>query len=149
MALLLETRARTSLTPPAGEHQVKQETAALLCFRRGTLQRIVFRTDNATIFDLMTTNHIARRYLISGIVQGVGFRYFVQDEAGRLHLSGYVRNLRDGRVEVYAIGSPEKLARLRTLIERGPRGAMVQHVVEESAELDPQFAQEFSITYDQ
>jgi hypothetical protein len=38
---------------------------------------------------------------------------------------------------------------LRTLIERGPRGAMVQHVVEESAEPDPQFAQEFSITYDQ
>ena len=97
----------------------------------------------------MTTNYVARRYLISGIVQGVGFRYFAQDEAERLHLSGYVRNLRDGRVEVYAIGSPEKLARLRTLIERGPRGAMVQHVVEESAELDPQFAQEFSITYDQ
>ena len=55
----------------------------------------------------MTTNHIARRYFISGIVQGVGFRYFAQDEAERLHLSGYVRNLRDGRVEVYAIGSPE------------------------------------------
>jgi len=111
--------------------------------------RIAIRTDNVTILNLMATNQIARRYLISGIVQGVGFRYFAQDEAERLHLSGYVRNLRDGRVEVYAIGSPEKLARLRTLIERGPRGAMVQHVVEESAELDPQFAQEFSITYDQ
>jgi acylphosphatase len=96
----------------------------------------------------MATQQIACRYLISGIVQGVGFRYFTQDEAERLHLSGYVRNLRDGRVEVYAMGSPEKLARLRTLVERGPRGAMVQSVVEESAELDPQFAQEFSITYD-
>jgi acylphosphatase len=97
----------------------------------------------------MATQQIACRYLISGIVQGVGFRYFTQDEADRLHVSGYVRNLRDGRVEVYAMGSPEKLARLRVLLERGPRGAMVQHVVEESAELDPQFAQEFSITYDQ
>ena len=97
----------------------------------------------------MATNRIARRYFVSGIVQGVGFRYFTQDEAERLRISGYVRNLRDGRVEVYAIGSPEKLARLRTIVERGPRGAMVQHVVEESAELDAQFAEEFSITYDQ
>jgi len=96
----------------------------------------------------MATNRIARRYLISGIVQGVGFRYFAQDEAERLRLSGYVRNLRDGRVEVYAIGSQENLARLRTILERGPRGAMVQHVVEESAEIDPRFAEEFSITYD-
>jgi acylphosphatase len=112
------------------------------------LQCIAFPAGNATIFDLMATNHIARRYFISGIVQGVGFRYFTQDEAERLHLSGYVRNLRDGRVEAYAIGTPENLARLRTILERGPRGAMVQHVVEESAELDPKFAEEFSITYD-
>jgi acylphosphatase len=97
----------------------------------------------------MVTNRIARRYLISGIVQGVGFRYFTQDEAERLRLSGYVRNLRDGRVEVYAIGSQENLARLRTILERGPRGAMVQHVVEEPAQIDPRFAEEFSITYDQ
>ena len=96
----------------------------------------------------MATNRIARRHFISGIVQGVGFRYFTQDEAERLHLSGYVRNLRDGRVEVYAIGSPENLARLRTILERGPRGAMVQNVVEEPAELDAKFAEEFSITYD-
>jgi acylphosphatase len=96
----------------------------------------------------MTTAKIARRYFVSGIVQGVGFRYFTQDEAERLHLSGYVRNLRDGRVEVYAIGLQENLARLRTLVERGPRGAMVQHVDEESADINPKFAQDFSITYD-
>ena len=96
----------------------------------------------------MTTAKIARRYFVSGIVQGVGFRYFTQDEAERLHLSGYVSNLRDGRVEVYAIGSQENLARLRTLVERGPRGAMVQHVDEESADINPKFAHEFSITYD-
>jgi len=97
----------------------------------------------------MAHAQIARRYLVSGIVQGVGFRYFIQDEAERLHLSGFVRNLRDGRVEVYAIGSVENLARLRTIIERGPRGAMVQHVAEESADVNAKFAEEFSITYDQ
>jgi len=96
----------------------------------------------------MSAAKIARRYFVSGIVQGVGFRYFTQDEAERLHLSGYARNLRDGRVEVYAIGSQENLARLRTLLERGPRGAMVQHVDEESADINPKFAQDFSITYD-
>jgi len=97
----------------------------------------------------MTTAQIARRYLVSGIVQGVGFRYYAQDEAERLRLSGFVRNLRDGRVEVYAIGLPENLARFRTTIERGPRGAMVKHVAEEPAAIKAEFAEAFSITYDQ
>lgn len=97
----------------------------------------------------MATVKIARRYFVSGIVQGVGFRYFAQDEAERLRLSGFVRNLRDGRVEVYAIGSEQNLAQLRTRLDRGPKGAMVQQVAEESAAIDAKFAQEFSITYDQ
>jgi acylphosphatase len=96
----------------------------------------------------MATEQIARRYFVSGIVQGVGFRYFTQDEAERLQLAGFVRNLRDGRVEVYAIGSAEKLRRFCALLERGPRGAMVQNVIEHPAEIDPQFSSEFSITYD-
>jgi acylphosphatase len=97
----------------------------------------------------MANAQIARRFFVTGIVQGVGFRYFTQDEAERLHLAGFVRNLRDGRVEVYAIGSQENLVRLRTAVQRGPRGAMVQQVAEEPAELDAKFAEEFSITYDQ
>jgi acylphosphatase len=139
---------RLSLTLTTGNDQWRGKTAALFDFvpMQATAHRIL--TSNATIFDLMATNRIASRFVISGIVQGVGFRYFTQDEAERLNLCGYVRNLRDGRVEVYAIGTPENLARLRTILERGPRGAMVQHVVEESAELDPKFAEEFSITYD-
>jgi len=96
----------------------------------------------------MSTVPVARRYFVSGIVQGVGFRYYTQDEAERLQLCGFVRNLRDGRVEVYAIGPADKLNRLRPLLERGPRGAMVQHVVEHSAEIEAQFANDFSITYD-
>src|SRR5258708_13462768 len=97
----------------------------------------------------MSAAQIARRFFVSGIVQGVGFRYFTQDEAERLQINGFVRNLRDGRVEVYAIGSAEILAKLRTLIGRGPPGAIVQHVAEEPAELDSRFAKEFSITYAQ
>lgn len=97
----------------------------------------------------MATAHIARRYLVTGIVQGVGFRYFTQNEAARLRLSGFVRNLRDGRVEVYVIGLPENLARLRIFIERGPRGAVIHHIAEEPADLDPKFAETFSITYDE
>jgi acylphosphatase len=120
-----------------------------ICPRHGPAKHRATFGDNVTISNFMATDSIARRYLISGIVQGVGFRYFTQDEAERLHLSGYVRNLRDGRVEVYAIGPAEKLARFRNLLERGPRGAMVQQVVEASAELDPRLADEFSITYDQ
>jgi len=96
----------------------------------------------------MATNPIARRYFVSGIVQGVGFRYFTQDEAERLDLSGFVRNLRDGRVEVYAIGPPERLARFRAVLDRGPRGAMVQNVAEHPADIDEQFTGDFSITYD-
>lgn len=96
----------------------------------------------------MSIAPVARRFFVSGIVQGVGFRYFAQDEAERLQLCGFVRNLRDGRVEVYAIGPPEKLSRLLSILGRGPRGAMVQHVAEQPAEIDPQFTDDFSITYD-
>ena len=88
----------------------------------------------------------AKRFFVSGIVQGVGYRYFTQDEAERLHVGGYVRNLLDGRVEVYAIGSAEKLAAFRASLERGPRFASVHKVVEAAAEMDPQYAAEFVVT---
>jgi len=96
----------------------------------------------------MSKTAVARRYFVSGIVQGVGFRYFTQDEAERLRLCGFVRNLRDGRVEVYAIGTPEKLEQLRNILERGPRGAMVQNISEHPADIESKFAEEFTITYD-
>jgi len=90
----------------------------------------------------------ARRYYVSGMVQGVGYRYFAQRAAGRLGLAGYVKNLRDGRVEVYAVGLAEALAALRGELERGPGGAVVSGVSEETATLDPQFAHNFSIEHD-
>jgi acylphosphatase len=75
----------------------------------------------------------ARRYLIGGRVQGVGFRYFVERVAVELGLAGYARNLPDGRVEVYAIGSPPQLAELSGMLWRGPRMASVRTVDEQEA----------------
>jgi len=51
-------------------------------------------------------------------VQGVGYRGFVEHVAGKLGLHGYVRNCRDGRVEVFAMGTPERLGQLRIALER-------------------------------
>lgn len=69
-------------------------------------------------------------FLIQGRVQGVGFRWFVQREAGELDLRGWVRNTEDGDVEVVASGSAEDLAELRSSLRRGPRGARVDRLVE-------------------
>jgi len=90
----------------------------------------------------------AKRYYVSGIVQGVGYRYFAQRMAVRLGISGYTRNLNDGRVEVYAIAPVELHASLRASLERGPQSASVSRVIEEEAEIDAQFAEGFSIEYD-
>ena len=79
----------------------------------------------------------ARRWLIRGRVQGVGFRYFAQRAAEELGLAGYVRNLDDGRVEVYAIGPEDKLAAFAGRLRRGPRWADVRGVDEQQAELHP------------
>lgn len=65
---------------------------------------------------------------VHGRVQGVGFRYFVQREAQRLGLCGWVRNLRDGSVEVSAEGSPDDLALLEEALNRGPGTARVTSV---------------------
>ncbi len=75
----------------------------------------------------------ARRWVIRGRVQGVGFRYFAQHAASGLGLTGYARNLDDGSVEVYASGSPEKLSDFAALLHQGPRWADVRGVEEQEA----------------
>ena len=65
---------------------------------------------------------------ISGLVQGVGFRWFVREEARRLGLSGWVKNLPGGDVEVEAGGEASSLERLRRAVEVGPAGARVAQV---------------------
>jgi acylphosphatase len=72
----------------------------------------------------------AKRWFIDGRVQGVGFRYFVQEKAAKLKLTGWVRNLGDGRVEVYAAGKPEKLSDLAAALHAGPPLSDVRSVEE-------------------
>jgi acylphosphatase len=78
-----------------------------------------------------------RRFFVSGIVQGVGYRFFAQRSAERLGVSGYARNLLDGRVEVLAIGSAGQLEEMRRELERGPRFSSVSGVREEEAQREP------------
>ncbi len=70
----------------------------------------------------------AALYLISGRVQGVGFRYFVLHQAQALGLTGWVRNLRDGRVEVLAAGDEGAVAALEGRLWSGPPTAHVTDV---------------------
>jgi acylphosphatase len=72
----------------------------------------------------------ARRFLVRGRVQGVGFRWFVEREAHRLGLAGWVRNNADGSVEVLAQGSRDQLLGLRSRLRDGPRAARVDAVEE-------------------
>jgi acylphosphatase len=75
---------------------------------------------------------VARRYLVSGRVQGVGYRYFAVDAARREGLHGYVKNLPDGRVEAEAEGEAEALERFERALRQGPSMARVAHVTVES-----------------
>ena len=65
---------------------------------------------------------------LSGLVQGVGFRWFVVDRARELGLSGWVRNRSDGKVEIAASGTAAALVQLESAVGSGPPGAQVQNV---------------------
>jgi acylphosphatase len=70
----------------------------------------------------------AQRFLVTGRVQGVGYRYFVLQEATRLGLTGFARNLPDGRVEVVAEGADEALSDLESRLLEGPSFSLVANV---------------------
>ena len=77
-----------------------------------------------------------RRYVVTGRVQGVGFRWYVEREARALGLGGWVRNRADGSVEVLAAGSNQQLNALYDRLKAGPRASRVDNVeVEEAAPL--------------
>ena len=78
---------------------------------------------------------IARRFLVTGRVQGVGFRWFTQDTARREGVRGWVRNLADGRVEALVEGESEAVTRVERAIRSGPRGARVERVEVDDQEL--------------
>jgi acylphosphatase len=71
---------------------------------------------------------VARRFVISGRVQGVGFRWFTHDAASREGVVGWVRNLPDGRVEALVEGEREAVTRVERALHTGPRGARVEKV---------------------
>ena len=83
----------------------------------------------------MSERMIARRFLVRGRVQGVGFRWFVEREARTLGIAGWVRNNADGAVEVFAQGTGEQLSALREQLQRGPRAARVDDVDEADANM--------------
>lgn len=76
----------------------------------------------------------ARHVVVSGRVQGVGFRYSMCSEAARLGATGWVRNRADGSVEALVAGTPEAIAGLLAWARRGPPGARVDQVAIEYAE---------------
>lgn len=76
----------------------------------------------------------ARRFLVRGRVQGVGFRWFVEREAHILQIAGWVRNNPDGTVEVLAQGTRDQLSGLRSRLQEGPRASRVDDVEVSDAE---------------
>jgi acylphosphatase len=76
---------------------------------------------------------VARRFLIGGRVQGIGFRMFAQESAMIEGVHGFVRNLPDGRVEAVVEGDQEAVDRVELKLRRGPRGARVDEFEVEPA----------------
>ncbi len=83
--------------------------------------RVTLKPVNVTAMSL-------RHYLVSGRVQGVGFRRFVEKQAQEYDVSGIVRNLEDGRVEFFAQGSEESLDEFERAVRRGPMLSAVREV---------------------
>ena len=80
---------------------------------------------------------VARRFVISGMVQGVGYRAFAERSARQIGVTGWARNLDDGGVEVHANGTVEQLDDFEARLRQGPRWAQVRGVeVSEAAVSD-------------
>ena len=79
---------------------------------------------------------IARKFFITGLVQGVGFRFFTQRAAARHQVLGYVKNLEDGRVEAYAEGDEKSVKEFQDDLTTGPTHAKVDEI--EEIVLEPQ-----------
>lgn len=82
---------------------------------------------------------LARKYLISGRVQGVGFRFFTERCANQLGLAGYVKNCWNGTVEAYAIGDAKALEEFKALLAEGPRSARVDNIQESEEQVNSKY----------
>jgi acylphosphatase len=78
----------------------------------------------------MTTAKVARKFLIKGAVQGVGYRFFAQRAAARHQVRGYVRNCSDGTVEALAEGSEGDVEEFKKDLVTGPQWSRVEQVEE-------------------
>ena len=83
---------------------------------------------------------IAKKFLITGRVQGVGYRYFAERWASHFGICGYVKNLWDGNVEVYAIGEAIALEELKRQLAEGPRSARVAAIDESDEPVDTRYS---------
>jgi acylphosphatase len=83
---------------------------------------------------------------ISGIVQGVAFRYYTRRQATRLGLTGWVRNLRDGRVEAIFEGDETQVEDMLAWCREGPPGARVDDLNMEKSQASGEFTT-FDITF--
>ena len=79
-----------------------------------------------------------KRFIVKGIVQGVGYRYFVLKNASSIGVAGFVRNLFDGSVEILASVNTDQLDKLRTKLEQGPSYSKVDTVYEEDIDYNPE-----------
>lgn len=82
----------------------------------------------------------AKKYVISGIVQGVGYRFFAERVANQLGIQGYVKNLWDDNVEVYAIGDAASLEEFKRHLAQGPRSAHVTAIEESEAAVSSRYS---------
>jgi acylphosphatase len=89
---------------------------------------------------------VARRWIVVGKVQGVGYRYFARQAAQSLGVRGWIRNLPDGSCEVQVAGAAETLQRFKEELLRGPRGARVEGIDEEDLVQVPRW-QGFQIVF--
>ncbi|EGQ8670488.1 acylphosphatase [Vibrio cholerae] len=76
------------------------------------------------------------KFIVSGHVQGVGFRYHTSHQGLKLGLTGYAKNLNNGDVEVVACGAPERLEELYLWLQEGPKTASVRQVLRLNSELE-------------
>lgn len=73
---------------------------------------------------------VARKFFISGAVQGVGYRFFAQRAAARHQVTGYIKNLEDGRVEALVEGSGSDVDAFKHDLTAGPQFSNVEHIEE-------------------
>ena len=82
------------------------------------------------------SERVTRRLVAHGRVQGVGYRYAMQEEAARLGVHGWVRNRREGTVEAIVQGSPDAVEAITRWARQGPRGGSVSALDQSQAEGD-------------